>query len=258
MNVHMDAADAPGPMLLNLASRNVSSAGLTVAEAAFRKLLRAVTTGDLKPGSDITEQGLADMLSVSRTPLREALRRLETLGLIVRFSNRTLQVAPLSTEDMRDLSLTREALETLVIREVANRNREGKISLVQLETIHARMGELAAVRDNAFFLDSGLDFHQEVFRLGAVPSAATFLDQIMVRLERYRWLTYGDDQRCAVIVAEHELVLKALRRGDPDAAETAIRQHLDQARKVYLANLGASPKQAATRKPQPAKSRSKA
>ncbi len=214
-----------------------ASSGLTVAEATFRELLRIITAGDLAFGSDVTEEGLAAQLKVSRTPLRDALRRLEGLGLVVRRSNRTIFVPPLSPDEMRDLSITREALEASVVREVARLHREGKIALEGLEAIHSRMKQLATLDDNTLALDAGLDFHHELYTLSNLSIAAGILNQIIIRIERYRQLTKGNIRRTQGVVEEHDIVLAALRCGDEKAAEVAMRNHLCAARAVYLEKL---------------------
>lgn len=221
-------------MLVHLAtSDDVTDAGMTLAEVTFRRLLRLITSGETPPGSDVSEEKLAVDLDVSRTPLRDAIRRLESLGLLHRRSNRTLMVPPLSYDEMQDLSLTREALESLIVRRAAQRVGCGEADSSRLEEIHTRTRRLAELKESRVSLDAGLSLHRELYRLANLPNAVRLLDQVAVRLERYRHLIEGNPERLKEIVAEHELILHAIVRGDDVAAEKAMRVHLRHARETY-------------------------
>jgi DNA-binding GntR family transcriptional regulator len=221
-------------MLVRLATSNdLTDDGTTLAETTFRRLLRLITSGEVPPGSDLSEEKLAVDLDVSRTPLRDAIRRLELLGLLHRRSNRTLMVPRLSYEEMEDLSLTREALETLVVRRAAQRVGCSEADGSRLEEIHARTKRLAKLKEDRFSLEAGLALHRELSRLASLPSAVSLLDQVVVRLERYRQLVKGNAARIREILAEHEAILNAVLKGDDLAAEAAMRQHLRNARNTY-------------------------
>lgn len=207
---------------------------MTLAEVTFRRLLRLITSGEVPPGADVTEERLAVDLQVSRTPLRDAIRRLESLGILARRANRTLIVPPLSLEEVEDLSLSREALEVLVVRRVARRVRAGEADLSRLEEMHERVRSLAPLRDGRFSLEAGMAFHRELYRLANAPTAIGLLDQVVLRLERYRRLLAGDAERGLGVAREHEAIVAAIRRGDEAAAERAMRDHLLAARQVYV------------------------
>lgn len=221
--------------LVHLAtSEDVSDAGMTLAEVTFRRLLRLITSGEVPPGADVTEEKLAVDLQVSRTPLRDAIRRLESLGILARRTNRTLIVPPLSLEEMEDLSLSREALEVLVVRRVAQRVRAGEADVSRLKGMHERVKSLALLRDGRFSLEAGMAFHRELYRLANVPTAIGLLDQVVVRLERYRRLVEGDPERGQGVAREHEAIMAAILSGDEIAAERAMRDHLLAGRQVYV------------------------
>lgn len=215
-----------------------STSGVSVSESAFQQLVRLITLGTILPGADVTEGDLAASLDISRTPLRDAVRRLEGMGLLTRRNNRTLFVPALSANEMWDLSLTREALEVGVVREVARRVKEGSASLERLEAIHARMKQLATLDDNRFSLDAGLNFHRELYQLSQLQIATTMLNQIMIRIERYRQLTKGNVARSQHVLGEHDTLIDALRIGNEDKAEAAMRAHTAAGRAIYLEKLG--------------------
>lgn len=224
-------------MLLYSANEDESVTGMTVAEATFRKLLRLVTLGKIPPGADVTEEGLASTMKVSRTPLRDAVRRLEGMGIFVRRTNRTLFVPPLSEDELRDLSIAREALEVAIVNEAAKRVRTRQASLEKLEMVHLRMKQMAQLQDTNYSLEAGLEFHRELYQLADLPTATAVLSQIIIRIERYRQLIKGDVERSKRVVKEHDALVDALRKGDAEAAEAAMRQHIRTGRAMYIKRI---------------------
>ncbi len=188
-------------------------------------------------GCSITETELAGVFGVSRTPLREAINRAHSIGLIRRERSRSIEIPPLSTADMMQLSSTREELEGLIARQVTERLVAGEISLSRLESINTQMGALATVGDTGVLLGVGLDFHGRLRALSGNAVAAGLLEQLMVRLERYRQCVRSLDGRSSLIVSEHDTLLDAMRAGDPAAASAAARAHIARAREFYRDEL---------------------
>ncbi len=210
----------------------------SASDQAFRLLWEWLVTGQAKDGQRLSENDLAARLRISRTPLRDALHRMEDVGLLERQINRTLVVRPMSVDEMVELSTTRESLEGLVARRVAERHAGGEVSLAGLRTLNERMARLAAIGETELLLDGGIEFHAELKRLAGNRSAARMLDQLMLALERYRQLVQRETERASQIVEEHEEVLRALEAGDGAAAEHTMRSHIANARAVYRRILG--------------------
>lgn len=209
----------------------------SIADWTFAQLWRRIVAGGLAPGSRVTEEGLADELQVSRTPLREALRRLEEIGVIVRRRNRSLRVAPLSVEEMVELTMIREALEGLVAREAARRVGAGEVGVESLEGLLEQMAALQDSRHAAAFLQLGDAFHVGIRELSGCVRAAAMLARVQLSLERYRYLIGRDQERLSEIVAEHRAILETIASGDPAAAEASMCAHIAAARRVYERRL---------------------
>jgi DNA-binding GntR family transcriptional regulator len=210
-----------------------------VTDWIFRQLWRRLVTQELAPGARITEDGLCEMLSVSRTPLREALRRLRETGMVVRQRNRTWRVAPMAVEEAKQLTLIRERLDGLVARLACERVRDERLSmrpaadiLDQMETL-VRGGASAAA-----ILQLGRAFHAELEAAAAAPHLLRMLERLRLSLERYRYLLAHDMSRAPAIVEEHRVILAAVLSGDADAAEDAMRAHIAAARNAYLKEIG--------------------
>ena len=188
-------------------------------------------------GASITETELAAIFGVSRTPLREALNFAAAIGLVRRERNRSIQIPPLSGEDMLQLSLTREELEALVTFQAAERIIAGEVSIEELEKLNLRMNALAAIGDTGILLGTGLDFHEFIRVHSGNRVAAGLLRQLMLRLERYRQCIRSLEDRSGHIVHEHDGILDAIRNGDPAGAAKAARKHVANARESYRAEL---------------------
>lgn len=214
-----------------------ASSGLTAAELVFRQLLNAITSGELAADAVETEERLASRYNVSRTPLRDAIRRLEQLRLFTREPGRGLRVPPLSMEEMHDLSATREVLEGLLASAAADRVARGLTDPRRLRDIHARHIRVLNIGDAELTLAVGYDFHEELRRLSGNASAAACHEQILLSFERYRHLARGVPERHGRIAEEHTDILAAIEAGQAQSAETAMRRHIAAGREIYVSVL---------------------
>jgi len=188
-------------------------------------------------GRLVTEADLSAIFGVSRTPLREAINYANAIGLLRRDRSRPIEIPPLSRADMKELSRTREELEGLVTRQAAERIISGEVSITGLEKVNRRMGALAGIGDTGVLLSAGLDFHSYMRALSGNHVAAGLLDQLMLRMERYRQCVRSLEERSGHIVHEHDEILEAIRRGDIGAAVAAAKLHIANARDSYDAVL---------------------
>lgn len=199
----------------------------SLAERAYASLREGIATGLFSPGERVTERGLAARLGVSPTPIREALRRLEHEGLIVRLGPRRLGVAEHSDRDLRQLMHMEVVLRAAQARFATDRLDEAtldRLTRVVDEIAHPTDTDPAAQQRMAHRFDlilaevagnpvvDGLIGSVSVF--GAERRARS-LQQMQIRPDVF-----------AERVAAHREVLDALRKRDPDAVETAMRTHL--------------------------------
>lgn len=204
-----------------------------LADETFRRLFELVIAQVPATAKPWREIELAARLEVSRTPLRQALQRLETLGLIERRGGRGVLIPPMSIVEMENISRVRERLEGLVAYTVGKRFAAGQVSIDNLHTINRRVRALHEIEDAEALLDTGLAFHSEMRRLAANPVASQLLGQTLLRLERYRRLVLYKIDRGGHIHSEHERVLERLDARDPEGAELEMRRHIANARAFY-------------------------
>lgn len=220
-------------MFTEIASTFSAHRPQSAGERAFRKLWRMISHGEMKVGEVTTEETLALSLSISRTPLRDAVKRLEALGLIERESGKGLKVTSPSMSEMLSLSTTREMLEGLLAAAVAERVSASQIDLSSLLAINDRYVKVVELGDPDLAMIVGHEFHAELRTLSQNHFASLCHVEVLLAFERYRYLAREALARPSAIVDEHKAILHAIQSGNPALAEREMRQHLVAARKVY-------------------------
>jgi DNA-binding GntR family transcriptional regulator len=192
---------------------------------------------EYEPSKTISEEMLTSELGISRTPLRQALYRLELEGLVIRQSNGRMHVAPMSTQEAEKIFLVREVLEGLVAREATHNITQDQI--VRLEDILQLMER--AARDNRIHdaIRYGSEFHNLLYEPSRNQTAVDFLNQIKNRLERYRRLGGIKNPRYEPLlpVKEHRDILQAIKAGDAETAEQCMRSHIRRSLSVTIETI---------------------
>jgi DNA-binding GntR family transcriptional regulator len=209
-------------------------------DAAYNALRHAIVTHQLTPGSRLNVEALAGQLGVSLTPVRGAIQRLATEGLVEIHPRSGTYVASLSVEDIRETFQIRGALECLA-GELAAASitppelRHLKSLLQQLRTpLHDQ-----ADRDLHEQLNS--DFHQAILRASGNRRLQEMYDALNahIKIARIHASEAGWAARQRQETAEHQTILKALEAHDPEAASDALRRHIHRAMNALLAALRA-------------------
>jgi DNA-binding GntR family transcriptional regulator len=201
-----------------------------VRVAPYEMIKKAILAGDLKPGQPLVEAALAAWCEVSRTPIREALRRLEQDGLINR-SDRGLVVCKRSPEEILDIYETRVVLEATAGRVAAERRTEHDIRL--LRRILER-GAAASQNDVDEMVDANQQLHRAVWRATHNESLIDLLERLNLHLARYPGTTLSAPGRWQVALREHELLVDAIEGRDGDTAHEAAMNHFTEARNIRL------------------------
>ncbi|PFG08943.1 GntR family transcriptional regulator [Marinobacter sp. LV10MA510-1] len=204
----------------------------TRADEAFDCLQTAIVKGDLTPGEKIGEVELCSRFNLTRGPLREALGRLESRGLLVRRPHAGVKVVSVSADELIELYRIRELMEGLAARQAAERMTDAEIAALRatLDT-HETMIEQA--QGQAYYQAEGdYDFHHRI----ATGSRNTKLTQMllgdlyyMVRMYRYRLSTSSGRPHMAL--GEHRNIVDAIANRDGELAEFLMKRHIHAARK---------------------------
>ncbi|HTJ91710.1 MAG TPA: GntR family transcriptional regulator [Pararobbsia sp.] len=225
MNENRNSADAFVARLLSLDFELDRSNPLSVQ--VYQLLRQAIVTMTLQPDDVIFDRTLAEALDVSRTPVREALLQLSREELVRIAAQSGTFVAPVMREQVAESALIREALETASIRRAAEIITPAELDqLNDIQAAHRRAIErenaIAAIRcDN--------DFHAAVCAAARLKRVQHLVELARAPIDRVRHVTVRDPVVRNETLEQHQLVLEALSRHDPDGAERALRNHLADA-----------------------------
>lgn len=196
-------------------------------EGVYKVLRQAIVEGALAPGQHMAEQQLAEELGVSRTPVREALRRLALEGFVVMVPRRGAYVAGLSLKDMNDVFELRMALEGLGAYLAAQRITPQELTELkelvdQLETAIA-----SGVKDDV--IDADTRFHAAIYSASRNRRLVNIVGNLSDQIQGFRLQSLSTPGRLKDTVREHKRLVGALERRDGSAARELAEQHIRQA-----------------------------
>lgn len=211
----------------------------TVGDLVTAELRRSILSGSLPPGHSFSLRELASMLGVSFIPVREALRNLESEGLVVIRPNRSATIAPIDLDDLHAIYRLRRLLEPDLARRSCALIPDAELNRLEREA--ADFGD--PDRSMEAIYDAHRDFHLALF----APAATAWDTRILTTLwragERYIRIGFGlldpDPEEHHRRQRAHESLVRIYRRRDPDAAARAVDEHLDHNEKIARAALGA-------------------
>lgn len=211
-------------------SNKVSAQSLvdTLAE----RIEAAIISGDLQPGSKISEQALAASLGVSRGPLREAIRRLEGRKLLQRTPNIGVRVASLSPGDLYEVLQVREALEGMACALAAVNMTDDELEALS-ELLEQHQQQKSVQEGTGYYQESkDFDFHFRIVKGSRNARLVQMLCEDLYYLLRvYRYKSSTKPGRAKQALREHKDIVAALMRRDPVDAERKMRLHISNARK---------------------------
>lgn len=199
-------------------------------EQIFATLRAEILDGTLSPGTPLREVALAERFAVSRTPVRDALSRLEQDGLLVR-AQRGLEVQGVDPQTVMQVYDTRILLEEQVAGEAALHRTVR--DLLRLEALVERDRELED-RDDVVLRRSNLEFHQAVWAAAHNPVLAELLGRLSHHLVHAPHSTLSVDGRWEEALGEHGDLLTAIQERDAPAARDVARRHFETARSIRL------------------------
>lgn len=197
-------------------------------EQQLRDLILGLEIG---PGERLSERWMEGQFGASRTPIRAALMRLETEGLICR-DGRNWTVSPINLAEIEQVGVYREALEVAAIRITCSLEDRSSI-----DAVHAMLDSCNKETSREEWHRVGNDFHIELARLSGNDFLFRGVRDAMLRLSRARWLEIRDEAARDRAWAEHYAILSAARAGDADEAAQTLSRHILGSRERLLASL---------------------
>ena len=198
---------------------------LPLRDVVFNTLRQAILKGELAPGERLMEIQLAEKLGVSRTPIREAIRKLELEGLVLMIPRKGAEVAKISEKSLRDVLEVRRSLEELAIELACQRMTDEEI-----EQLGERQNDFknAIHKGNAMNIaETDEAFHDVIYLGTGNDKLVQILNNLREQMYRYRLEYIKDEDKRQILIVEHEHILAAIKARNIAEAKNAAREHID-------------------------------
>lgn len=210
---------------------------IPLRDVVFKKLRRAILLEELKAGERLTEIRLADRLGVSRTPIREAMRKLELEGLVVMVPRRGAVVAKISEKNLRDVLEIRRVLDMLCARLACERMSEE--AKEKLNTACQDFEEAVKSGDLRDVAQKDVALHNIIIEATGNLTLQQMLDNLAEQMYRYRVKYLKDDSQYQTLSREHRAICKSIMSGDQKTAVRLAKEHIDNQETAIIRQLRA-------------------
>ena len=198
---------------------------LPLRDVVFNTLRQAILKGELAPGERLMEIQLAEKLGVSRTPIREAIRKLELEGLVLMIPRKGAEVAKISEKSLKDVLEVRRSLEELAIELACQRMSDGDIQNLEKAQMAFRD---AIVKGNAMEIaETDEAYHDVIYNSTKNARLVQILNNLREQMYRFRLEYIKEEDKRQILQIEHEKILAALRARHVAEARAAVREHID-------------------------------
>jgi DNA-binding GntR family transcriptional regulator len=214
--------------------------GATQADRVYSDLRERLLRGDMPVGRRLVEQQLAEEFETSRTPVREALRRLEGDGHIVRDRGGGMCPATPSVKSMRELYEVRVALEELCARRAASSGDRGRIEAIEQDwrALDVAWHDTRALPRGPDFVYADEGFHRALAGASGNDVAESLLGDLNDRIRVLRIYDFTTDDRIGATIAEHLEIVRCVLARDADAAAAFMRAHVQRSALVVRERVG--------------------
>jgi DNA-binding GntR family transcriptional regulator len=209
-------------------------------EVVFEALRDAIVSRILEPGERLMEVQLAEAMGVSRTPVREAIRRLELEGFVVMIPRRGAYVAQLSLKDIADAFEIRGALEGLAAGLAAERATEDDIE--ELGRLLVRMSECLDSGDTKKAVDMDIEFHEKLYDASRNERLSQMVSSLREQILRFRTQSLSYPGRLVKALQEHATIIDAIAERDPATARKHAEDHIQAAQNSLMEMMAAQRK----------------
>ena len=205
---------------------------LTLREKILETIRDAILSGQLRPGEKVTEPELAERFGISRTPIREAFRQLESEGYLTVIPRKGAVVAAFSPKQVEEFYAIKSILEGYAARRACEKLSDKEIE--KLQFINEKLRALALEGDIKHFFKVHNDFHELFIRAADNEKLHELIASLVSRFQRLRIASLSLPGRMQVSVQEHEKILDAFRHRKPDLAENLVRKTAEYGGRVLV------------------------
>ncbi|GAM09196.1 putative HTH-type transcriptional regulator YdhC [Geobacter sp. OR-1] len=205
---------------------------LTLRERILETIRDAIIKGSLKPGEKVAEPELADRFGISRTPIREAFRQLESEGYLKVIPRKGAVVAAFSQKDVEEFYAIKSILEGYAAKRACENISTKEIE--KLETINTKLSLLAEGSDVKQFFKVHNDFHDLFIKAANNEKLYDMINSLVDKFQRLRLASLSIPGRMKISVEEHEKIIEAFRKKNPAAAEKLVRKNAEYGGRVLM------------------------
>ena len=198
---------------------------LPLRDVVFHTLRQAILKGELEPGERLMEIQLAQNLGVSRTPVREAIRKLELEGLVIMIPRKGAEVASITEKSLRDVLEVRKVLEELAAELACKRMTED--GFLELEEQLSAFEEEVKGDDLTKIAEMDVAFHDIIYKYTCNDKLVQMLNNLREQMYRYRVEYIKEKGKRSILVAEHIEIVNCIKRRDVEAAKLAVHRHIE-------------------------------
>ncbi|MCH5339233.1 MAG: GntR family transcriptional regulator [Acetatifactor sp.] len=208
---------------------------LPLRDVVFNTLRQAILIGELKPGERLMEIHLADRLGVSRTPIREAIHKLEREGLVTIVPRRGAEVAQITEKSMNDVLEVRRALDALCVELACDRITEE--GLEDLRAACDNFEQCVKTKDSKKIAQADVALHDIIVQATGNQRLIQLVNNLSEQMYRYRFEYIKDSSQHETLVEEHRIIYQSIVRKDKETAAEAARTHIDNQKKAIIRQI---------------------
>lgn len=213
-------------------SKLEANASMSLTDAVFKNLRWAILKGDLMPGERLLEIPLANQFKVSRTPVREAIRKLELEGLALMLPRRGAKVAEIEEKDLRDIMEVRIVLEKIAIGLACERITTDW--LIKFEAALSAFNHAVGSKDIEKIVESDIYFHELIFKTAGNFQLIQIMNNLEEQMYRYRLGYLKGLSNYTQLYQEHCNMHEAIKRQDKELAQKLMDDHIYCQRQVLI------------------------
>jgi len=205
-------------------------------EIVFESLREAIIQGRLKPGERLMEIQLAEEMGVSRTPVREAIRKLELEGFVVMVPRKGAYVAGISVKDIVDVFEVRAALEALAAGLAAERATPEELE--EMERAVLQIYEVSNGKNLDTLVERDTNFHELIYKASRNKRLLQIVTHLKEQIQRFRTTSLAVPGRGKHAVEEHKSIVEAISERNVELAASLAREHIENAEHMLLSAMG--------------------
>ncbi len=208
---------------------------LPLRDVVFNTLRQAILTGELKPGERLMEIHLANKLGVSRTPIREAIRKLELEGLVTMIPRRGAVVAEITEKSLKDVLEVRRTLDALSVELASDRISEEELNELRMACL--KFEEAVKTKDARIIAKADVALHDIIVKATGNQRLIQLLNNLSEQMYRYRFEYIKDESGHATLIEEHRIIYESILKKDKDTAAATAKLHIDNQEKSIMKQI---------------------